>query len=33
MVNIYRLLRAWDVPETQVHFEFFGPRQAIEAAA
>ena len=30
MVNIYHVLRAWDVPRSHVHFEFFGPRQELE---
>jgi nitric oxide dioxygenase len=27
MTGVYRELRAWDVPESRLHFEFFGPRQ------
>ncbi len=30
MVNIYYDLLAWGIPPTQVHFEFFGPRQELE---
>ncbi|MGE0679521.1 MAG: NO-inducible flavohemoprotein [Candidatus Binatia bacterium] len=30
MVNIYHMLLAWGVPRSQVHFEFFGPRQELE---
>jgi nitric oxide dioxygenase len=30
MVNIYHDLLAWGIPPAQVHFEFFGPRQALE---
>ena len=30
MVNIYHELLTWGMPPGQVHFEFFGPRQAIE---
>jgi nitric oxide dioxygenase len=30
MINMYRDLLAWGAPESQVHFEFFGPRQEIE---
>jgi nitric oxide dioxygenase len=32
MVSIYRQLLAWGVPGTQVHFEFFGPREELEVA-
>ena len=32
MVNIYRELLTWGIPASQVHFEFFGPRQELEAA-
>lgn len=30
MVGVAHTLRAWDIPVSQVHFEFFGPRQALE---
>jgi nitric oxide dioxygenase len=30
MVSIYHELLAWGIPGTQVHFEFFGPRQGLE---
>ncbi len=30
MVGVYHDLLAWGIPATQVHFEFFGPRQALE---
>ncbi len=30
MVGIYHDLLAWGIPANQVHFEFFGPRQALE---
>jgi nitric oxide dioxygenase len=30
MVNIYRDLITWGMPPSQVHFEFFGPRQELE---
>ena len=30
MVDIYHELLAWGVPSSQVHFEFFGPRQALD---
>lgn len=33
MSAIYRQLLAWGIPGSQVHFEFFGPRQELEAAA
>lgn len=33
MITIYRSLLAWGAPPAQVHFEFFGPRQALESAA
>lgn len=32
MVNIYHQLTAWRIPASQIHFEFFGPRQELEAA-
>jgi len=31
MVGIYHELLRWGIPPTQVHFEFFGPRQALAA--
>ena len=31
MVSIYHELLKWGVPGSQVHFEFFGPRQELEA--
>jgi nitric oxide dioxygenase len=30
MVNIYHHLLEWGIPATQVHLEFFGPRQELE---
>lgn len=30
MANIYHELLAWGIPGSQVHFEFFGPRQELE---
>lgn len=30
MVGVYHDLLAWGIPANQVHFEFFGPRQALE---
>lgn len=30
MVNIYHQLLEWGIPASQVHFEFFGPRQELE---
>jgi nitric oxide dioxygenase len=30
MAGVYQQLLAWDVPASQMHFEFFGPRQALE---
>lgn len=30
MVGIYHELLAWGIPPAQVHFEFFGPRQALD---
>lgn len=32
MVNIYQDLLKWGIPGSQVHFEFFGPREELEAA-
>jgi nitric oxide dioxygenase len=31
MAAIYRQLLLWGIPGTQVHFEFFGPREELEA--
>lgn len=31
MTAIYRQLLAWGIPGSQVHFEFFGPREELEA--
>jgi nitric oxide dioxygenase len=33
MAAIYQQLLAWGVPGSQVHFEFFGPKQELEVAA
>lgn len=33
MVNIYHQLLAWGIPASQVHFEFFGPRQDLDKKA
>ncbi|MFA5592886.1 MAG: NO-inducible flavohemoprotein [Micavibrio sp.] len=33
MVGIYHGLLAWGIPASQVHFEFFGPRQELENPA
>ena len=33
MVGIYHDLLKWGIPASQVHFEFFGPRQELEQAA
>lgn len=33
MVSLYHGLMQWGIPPAQVHFEFFGPRQALEQAA
>tara|TARA_R110002126_G_C10490909_1_gene504520 strand:+ start:34161 stop:35393 length:1233 start_codon:yes stop_codon:yes gene_type:complete len=33
MINIYQDLLKWGIPSTQTHFEFFGPREALEEAA
>jgi len=30
MVKIYHELLTWGIPASQVHFEFFGPRQELE---
>ncbi len=30
MLGIYADLRAWGIPLSQIHFEFFGPRQELE---
>jgi nitric oxide dioxygenase len=31
MVSLYHGLMQWGIPASQVHFEFFGPRQSLEA--
>ncbi len=33
MVGVYHDLIKWGIPASQVHFEFFGPRQELEKAA
>jgi nitric oxide dioxygenase len=33
MINIYQDLLEWGIPESQVHFEFFGPREELEQIA
>lgn len=33
MVTLYHGLMQWGIPASQVHFEFFGPRQELERAA
>ncbi len=33
MVNIYHQLLEWGIPASQVHFEFFGPKQELERKA
>lgn len=33
MVSIYHELLRWGIPASQVHFEFFGPRQELKRAA
>jgi nitric oxide dioxygenase len=33
MVNLYAALKRRGVPEAQIHFEFFGPKQAMTQAA
>lgn len=33
MVNMYHQLLEWGIPASQVHFEFFGPRQELERKA
>ncbi|PZP86522.1 MAG: NO-inducible flavohemoprotein [Azospirillum brasilense] len=33
MIGIYHDLMKWSIPASQVHFEFFGPRQELEKAA
>lgn len=33
MVSIYHDLMKWGIPASQVHFEFFGPRQELERGA
>ena len=30
MRNIYQQLMAWEIPVSQVHFEFFGPRHELQ---
>ena len=30
MNNIYKTLKSWNVPQSQIHFEFFGPREELE---
>jgi nitric oxide dioxygenase len=32
MMGIYHNLLKWGIPASQVHFEFFGPRQELEGA-
>jgi nitric oxide dioxygenase len=31
-MGIYHNLLKWGIPASQVHFEFFGPRQELEGA-
>jgi nitric oxide dioxygenase len=31
MMGVYRALKEWDVEDSRIHFEFFGPRQDIAA--
>ncbi len=33
MVNIYQDLLKWGIPASQVHFEFFGPKEELQKAA
>lgn len=33
MVNVYQSLLKWSIPQSQVHFEFFGPREELEQVA
>lgn len=33
MINIYQDLLKWGIPGSQVHFEFFGPREELQTAA
>ncbi|MGI9360153.1 MAG: NO-inducible flavohemoprotein [Parasphingorhabdus sp.] len=33
MINIYQDLLLWGIPSSQVHFEFFGPREELEKVA
>jgi nitric oxide dioxygenase len=33
MVNIFQTLKGWQVPDTQMHFEFFGPLQNLQKQA
>ena len=30
MIHIYQGLSAWDIPSSQIHFEFFGPQEDLE---
>lgn len=32
MAHIYQHLLTWGIPESQIHFEFFGPKQELEIA-
>jgi ferredoxin-NADP reductase len=32
MIGIYHNLLKWGIPASQVHFEFFGPRDVLEGA-
>ena len=32
MIAVHQALQAWGVPEAQLHHEFFGPKQALQAA-
>jgi nitric oxide dioxygenase len=33
MTGVFRALKEWEVDESRIHFEFFGPRQEITSAA
>ena len=33
MISVYHSLLAWGIPASQVHFEFFGPKQELERKA
>ena len=33
MVNVYQNLLQWNIPASQMHFEFFGPREELESLA